>query len=442
MANRQLTEEDEKNIKLLLSQNEMYKKTYEQSMLRGKDKNAEQVKNAQREMAMKAAKIVDEDFGRRLIDEFDESSNGGSLPFVEVTNNVDAAPVLEKKKRVKVMRRDEVEPIHIEREEILPDVSVDNSGDAEDVVLTVDDAPKVDRSISSNVQYDLIPLPSDGECYKSKINRIPVSYLTAYDENFITSPNLYRDGIVIDYLLKNKVMTDEIDVMDLVSGDADAIILFLRATGYGPDFPISVKDPKTGENINTNVDLTKIKTKKFKLKGDENGYFDYELPLSKRKIKFKYLTRREERKLEEMSKLENEATRAQTLRYVSSELKSAIRVDKVLDDNGRQKMISLAQDIDSWAKKIDESGSITVAKFITNRMEMQIMECDGNTDRKYIHEMVKNMPALDALRLRRYMLDNEPGMDFEIEVERPESLGGGSFKTFLEWDDTVFFNIA
>ena len=52
------------------------------------------------------------------------------------------------------------------------------------------------------------------------------------------------------------------------------------------------------------------------------------------------------------------------------------------------------------------------------------------------------MSAKDSLMLRRYILDNEPGVNFEIEVERPMSLGGGSFKTFLEWDDNVFLNIA
>ena len=52
------------------------------------------------------------------------------------------------------------------------------------------------------------------------------------------------------------------------------------------------------------------------------------------------------------------------------------------------------------------------------------------------------MSARDALMLRRYILDNEPGVNFEIEVERPLSLGGGSFKTFLEWNDSVFLNIA
>ena len=63
-------------------------------------------------------------------------------------------------------------------------------------------------------------------------------------------------------------------------------------------------------------------------------------------------------------------------------------------------------------------------------------------DKEYIRNFIYTMPAQDSLKLRRYILDNEPGLNFEIEVERPESLGGGSFKTFLEWNDSVFLNIA
>ena len=75
-------------------------------------------------------------------------------------------------------------------------------------------------------------------------------------------------------------------------------------------------------------------------------------------------------------------------------------------------------------------------------MEFQIQSINGVTDRKKIHEEVLNMLAGDSLALRKYINENEPGMDFEITVERPESLGGGSFKTFLDWDDSVFLNIS
>ena len=61
--------------------------------------------------------------------------------------------------------------------------------------------PKMDDS-NPMASYDIIPLPSKGECYKNKQGRIAVSYLTAMDENIIISPNLYRDNMVLDILLK------------------------------------------------------------------------------------------------------------------------------------------------------------------------------------------------------------------------------------------------
>ena len=105
--------------------------------------------------------------------------------------------------------------------------------------------------------YDIVELPSKGQCYKEKFSRVPVGYLTAYDENFITSPNLYKDGLIIDYLLKHKVMNKDIDIEELISGDVDAITLFLRVTSYGPEYPIIAKDPDTGQEVETVIDNKK-----------------------------------------------------------------------------------------------------------------------------------------------------------------------------------------
>ena len=53
--------------------------------------------------------------------------------------------------------------------------------------------------------FDVIPLPSKGEGYKEKISKASVAYLTAYDENMIVSPNLYRDNLILDYILQEKL---------------------------------------------------------------------------------------------------------------------------------------------------------------------------------------------------------------------------------------------
>ena len=51
------------------------------------------------------------------------------------------------------------------------------------------------------------------------------------------------------------------------------------------------------------------------------------------------------------------------------------------------------------------------------------------------------MRSKEALDYRNYFIDNRPGVDFNFEVNIPESDGGGSFATFLRIDDTIFINI-
>ena len=77
-----------------------------------------------------------------------------------------------------------------------------------------------------------------------------------------------------------------------------------------------------------------------------------------------------------------------------------------------------------------------------NPFNLLIMSVNDVTDRKYIMDFVRSMNVRDSSALRKYMTDNEPGIDFNLEVERPQSLGGGSMKVFLQLDQFVFLNIA
>jgi len=79
---------------------------------------------------------------------------------------------------------------------------------------------------------------------------------------------------------------------------------------------------------------------------------------------------------------------------------------------------------------------------VTNRLELQVMAVDGNTDRKYVREFVRNMSVRDSSALRKYIAANEPGIDYNIEIEKPESLGGGSMRVFLQLDQYLFLNVA
>ena len=43
-----------------------------------------------------------------------------------------------------------------------------------------------------------------------------------------------------------------------------------------------------------------------------------------------------------------------------------------------------------------------------------------------------------GLEYRKYIIDNEPGIDYNIKVKRPDSLGGGYIDTFLQLDQFIF----
>ena len=454
MPKKKLTPEQEKEIKLLRANNEMYERTKEEAKVRGTEQSVKRIEIAQEEVQEKIKSIMsgkiekieipqeeikpviiehkpiveNEEGFQTLFDKNDENSFYGKYDSEDSVFAILERHREEEKAKLNAPKRGtetiKEEPEYEYGKEIVnPSETTFNNAD-------------------SNAQYDVISLPSNGECYKNKIGRVPVAYLTAYDENIITSPNLYRDGLVIDYLLKNKIVNKEINVEDLISGDVDAIILFLRATSYGVEFPVAVADPQTGEMIETKVDLSKIKTKEFKLKGDENGHFSYTLPKSGVDIKFKYLTRKEENDLRLLSRLESEGSSTVDLKSANNIIVNMLKSDSILEGKEKSAILDATRKIDDWIKKIELTNSNKYNKSITNRMEMQIVAINGNYDREYIRKAIYNMPANDSLQLRRYILENEPGLDFEVEIERPENLGGGSFKTFLEWNDTVFFNIA
>ena len=433
MAKKKLTEEQENQIKMLLANNEMLKKTKEEAKEKGSKTAVEQIERARQEV-IDHIKMIDPS----AVPEDSKKSTSLSSKKKEVKQDdlfgdtdMSIFDILNENEKNKQ------EAIPMETEEEIP-WSEDNLVPSENTIATETTFNDTDPS----VQYDVIQLPSNGQCYRNKMDRLPVAYLTAYDENIIMSPNLYKDGLVIDFLLKNKIMNKEINVDDLVSGDIDAIVLFLRATSYGPDFPIVVSDPETGEQIESVVDLTTLKPKEFTLVGDENGWFEYITPIKKDVIKFRYLTRKQEKQLKKVTELESLGTKAFMLNEEKETLLAALVGDEYIAENDKKVIKAAASVIEKWSEKLKKANESKFTRIMTNAMQLQIVAVNGNTDREYIRKYINSMPARDSLMLRKYINDNRPGIDFNIEVERPESLGGGSFKTFLNWDDSVFLNIS
>ena len=293
--------------------------------------------------------------------------------------------------------------------------------------------------IPDYVQYDIIPLPSNGECYPHKKGRIPVAYLTASDENIIASPNMYRDGKILDVLLRRKILDKSINVDDLCEGDRDAIILWLRATAYGDDYPIVVNNPNTGNRLETSVKLSDFKYDEFTLKGDENGCFEYKTKNGDI-LKFKYFTHNQENEL--MTLISNEVTDTNKTAIIKSlgEIRDSLTYVNLEDEeisNINEDLEEIASIIgNNFVKKIDN----VYTTIVTKRMIMHTYSVNGKTDREYIKAFIENMRTNEAASYRNYITDNKPGVNFNFTVNVPESEGGGSFATFLRLEDTIFLN--
>ena len=293
--------------------------------------------------------------------------------------------------------------------------------------------------------YDVIPLPSGGECYPNKMSKVKVAYLTAYDENILVSPNLYRDNKVLDEILKNKLINCPIAPEDLLQGDRDAIILWLRATGYGNEFPITATDNESGKKFDAVVDLSKISFKKFNLKGDEHGWFDFSTPNTKDLIKFRFLTSGDGDYLNKLNEEEIQNGAIDKLQAIAEDLSELIEKDDTLNRDEKKKVFDAQNAINMWREKLEEKKEGNPTPFtniITNRMQLMIMSVNGNTDRQFIYKYIMGMNVRDASAFRKYVAENEPGLDFNIEVERPESLGGGTVSVFLQLDQYLFLNTA
>lgn len=295
--------------------------------------------------------------------------------------------------------------------------------------------------IPSYIQYDVLPLPSNGECYAHKKSRIPVAYMTAADENIIASPNMYRDGKIIDLMLERKILDKEIKVDELCKGDRDAIVLWLRATGYGSDFPIIARHPETNKEYPVNVKLDTFKYYPFNLHGDENGYFEYTTERGDI-IKFKYLNVREEEELKnDLIARATNIEKYNTIKYINNLSKSIAEMN--IDEADRRELSDCIADmkdiINTDDLNIDTDSLYTYS--ITNQMIKYTMSVNGNTDKEFIKNYIENMRSRDAFAYRTYVSDNTPGVNMKITVNVPQSDGGGTFNTFLGIDDYVFGNI-
>jgi len=221
-----------------------------------------------------------------------------------------------------------------------------------------------------NLPHDVITLPSGGIFYKSKKKTIKVGYLTAFDENIIAEADFKKsiqESIVLP-LLRNKIYEKDLRPEELIDGDVEAILLFLRNTSFGPEYTINVIDPITEVKFTPTVLLDELNIKKSKNIPNEEGLFETTLPVSKKQVKLKILN-----------------------------ISDKIEMERILKSYPSDR----------------------TAPSITTRLSLMIVSLDGNTDKGHISTFIQKMPIADSKYIRRFMAENEPRLDLSRETIAP-----------------------
>ena len=221
----------------------------------------------------------------------------------------------------------------------------------------------------SKFPTEVIDLPSKGLVYPKEhplsSGNVELKYMTAKEEDILTSPNLIEKGIVLDKLLESLIVTEGVKLEDFVIGDKNALLVSARILGYGKDYPIMLN---VDEEVN--IDLTTLKEiwidEKNLVEKNKNE-FNYTTPIGKNKIVFSILDVYMEKQLDELNKAYEKAGQSREL---------------------------------------------------TNRYKLIIKSVDGKSERKDIDDFVDNQfMARDSMAFREYIKDVAPDIDFTTNIK-------------------------
>ena len=227
------------------------------------------------------------------------------------------------------------------------------------------------------IPVETVPLPSNGKTYGQNSSLhgaevVQIKAMTAKEEDILTSKALIKKGIVIESLVKSCLIDKSINVEEMLSGDRNALMTAIRITGYGAQYQVDVECPACGERSKQDFDLSDLPIKRLEVEPLEVGenIFEFELPVTKKTVNFKFLTGKDENEI--------------------STIAERKRKKGIVNDNS-----------------------------VTTRLKHSILSIDGITDKHKIGVFVGNMPARDSLALRKFIDSNEPGIEMKSWMDCP-----------------------
>lgn len=224
---------------------------------------------------------------------------------------------------------------------------------------------------------EFVDIPSKGFYYPEnhplhKKDSIEIKYMTAKDEDILTSKSYLKKGIAIDKLLQNVIVNKSIDVNSLLSGDKNAIIIAARTTGYGASYQTKINCPACGAS----------------------GQIDFDLDEEPRMTGS-----------EEVEGVEDNGDGT----FVATTPRGSIPVKmRLLDGSSEKKLLKLTTN-----KKKNNQPEST----LSDQLRMAIVSVGGQEDQMMINMFIRSLPASDARYLRDVYSKKMPNVELKHNYE-------------------------
>ncbi len=215
---------------------------------------------------------------------------------------------------------------------------------------------------------EIVDLPSKGHFYVQghplSSGKVEIKYMTAKEEDILTSQNLIQKGVVIEKLLQSLIVDKSIKIEDLLIGDKNAIMVAARVLGYGKNYQFTYDGEEQSCDL-TSLEPVDIDFSKFP---HGKNQFEYKLPNSERDITFKLLTGADENEIDK-------------------EIKA---LEKISKEQGFE---------------------------LTTRLKYMITSVDGKSEPSYINNFVENeFLSVDSFEFRKYLSSITPDMDMSTTI--------------------------
>ena len=245
----------------------------------------------------------------------------------------------------------------------------------------VQPAPTQTTGLSYVTPTEFVELPSRGQFYSSEHplhnqETIELRFMTAKDEDILTSQALLKNGLAVDRLVSNLLVNKEINPDDLLIGDKNALLVAARVSGYGADYTVQVSCPSCGTAQSHTFDLTAFENNEG-IQPDENsdsgvavtdnGTFTAVLPRTGYTAEFRLFTAQDEK----------------------NAMQASVKKTK---------------------HKLADSTSTDLLKTI-------IVSVNGVDDKSEINSFIDNMPAQDARHIRACVKVVTPNVDMSQPCE-------------------------